>query len=455
MEPSDLRFQPRRQSLATPVEKWCHWQRYNTLRLFEDEYLMTGNKRKLPAGDGVLLPASSKKPRAGKRSYADPYGTDLAVKVKGKGRGLLAVSYWDLWMILLADQEFDADFDRLAAEMRSQRDRLSSMGLGREEWKGRLSHLRDLQRRLQAAGLDPAAVVEAAGQLTQQEARRAKRKVLEKTARQAEWSKPMKWTPEKKGRDFAWHGYWDDFPVSPQPYADRIAGNFDGHRFYTENQSFSVARRLDTFVTEGKRLAAEGHPAEALALLRAVLTETIHVMGFADDSCGVIGDSFREAFREYLGLDHAATGIDETVFLHDLLTLLIWEDYGLTFEQTYGCFRKLSKDQGQICIDFLRQQIECLKAEDLGYQAQEALTLLGQVACEQRRYELFVALAREMKTDHWRRVLLLADTAMKVRKRDLAMLVFEAALRPGTHHDFLRQHYEQLQRGEWKPDLKK
>jgi len=422
----------------------------------EDEYLlMTSDRRRPSAGDTALKRVSRQKPPAGKRSSTDPYGTELAVKVRRKGRGQLAVSYWDLWMILLADREFDADLDRLAAEMRAQRDQFSPVGFGREEWKGRLSHLRDLQRRLRAGGLDLAAVLEAAGSLVQQEARRARRKLMEKPARQAEWSEPMRWTPQKKGFDFALHGYWDDFQVSPRLYAEGIVANFNSHRFYTERESFSVSRRLDRYIAEGKKLAAKGQSAEALALLRAVLTETIQVMGFADDSCGVIGDSFQVAFREYLALDHAAAGIDETVFLRDLLTLLIWEDYGFTYNQTDGHFGKLSREQGQICIDFLRQQIERLKAEDLDYQAQEALTLLGQVVCEQRCYELFISLAREMKSDHWRCILLLADTAVKARKRDLAKLVFEAALQPGPHHDYLRQHYEQLQRGVWKPDLKR
>jgi len=363
---------------------------------------MTSYRRRPSSGDTPSRRASPKKPSGGKHSSTDPYGTDLAVKVKGRDQSPLAVSYWDLWMILLADREFDADLDCLAAEIRARRDRLSAIELSREEWKGRLSHLRDLQRRLRAAGLDLAAIMEAAGPLTQQEARRARRKVLEKPARRTEWSEPMKWTPQKKGFDFALRGYWDDFPLSPRPYAERIAANFSGHKFYTERQSFSVSRRLDQYVTEGKTLAAQGQHAEALALLRAVLTETIQVMGFADDSYGVIGGSFQAAFQDYLALDHTVTGIDETVFLHDLLTLLIWEDYGLTYNQTYGYFGKLSQDQGQICIDFLRQQIEHLKAEDLDYQSQEALTLLGQVACEQSRYELFISLAREMKSDHWR-----------------------------------------------------
>jgi hypothetical protein len=420
----------------------------------EDEHLMTSDRKK-PSSDTPPKRAGSQKPAAGKRSSTDPYGTDLALKVKRKGRGQLAVSYWDLWMILLADREFDADLDRVAAEMRAQRVRSCPTGFGREEWNGRLSHLRDLQRRLRAGGLDLAAVLEAAGPLVRQEARRARRKVMEKPARQAEWSEPMRSTPQKKGFEFALHGYWDDFPISPRPYAERIAANFNSHKFYTERESFSVSRRLDRYVAEGKTLAVQGQHAEALALLRAVLTETIGVMGFADDSCGVIGDSFQAAFREYLALDHAAAGIDETVFLHDLLTLLIWEDYGFTYNQTYGYFGKLSQEQGQTCIDFLRQQIERLTAEDLDQRAQEALTLLGQVVCEQGRYELFISLAREMKSDHWRRILLLADTAVKARKRDLAKLVFEAALQPGPHYDYLRNHYEQLQCGAWKPDLKK
>jgi len=147
------------------------------------------NRRKTTSGDAPSKRVSPKKPRTGKCSSADPYGTDLALKVKRKGRGQLAVSYWDLWMILLADWEFDVNFDRLLAEMRAQRDRFNPTGFGREELKGRLSYLRDLQRRLQAAGLDLAAVIETAGPLAQQETRRAGRKVLEKAARQAEWSK--------------------------------------------------------------------------------------------------------------------------------------------------------------------------------------------------------------------------------------------------------------------------
>jgi hypothetical protein len=42
---------------------------------------------------------------------------------------------------------------QLATEMRAQRDRFSVVGLSREEWKSRLSHMRDLQRRLREGPL--------------------------------------------------------------------------------------------------------------------------------------------------------------------------------------------------------------------------------------------------------------------------------------------------------------
>jgi hypothetical protein len=46
----------------------------------------------------------------------------------------------------------------------------------------------------------------------------------------------------------------------------------------------------------------------------------------------------------------------------------------------------------------------------------------------------------------------LADRAVKKRKRKLAVAVFEAALSPGMHDGFLWKKYEQLQQGKWNPD---
>src|SRR5207245_8578185 len=88
----------------------------------------------------------------------------------------------------------------------------------------------------------------------------------------------------------------------------------------------------DTFLAEVASVIQQDQYAQAQAMLRAFLTVVIELMEVADDSFGCLGDSFRNGFAKYLALPRVETGMDATVFFHDLLTLLIWEDYGLTYD---------------------------------------------------------------------------------------------------------------------------
>lgn len=130
-------------------------------------------------------------------------------------------------------------------------------------------------------------------------------------------------------------------------------------------------------------------------------------------------------------------------------------DYGLTDDRIEGYFKGLTPSQADLCVGHLRRQIDELRADDLKYQSEEALTLLGQVVAEQERFDLFEGLAREMGAREWKRVIRLADRAVKKRKRPLACKVFEAALTKGSHLDFLTKKYEQLKAGKWDPDPRK
>jgi hypothetical protein len=96
--------------------------------------------------------------------------------------------------------------------------------------------------------------------------------------------------------------------------------------------------------------------------------------------------------------------------------------------------------------------MQALKDDDVDSQAEEALTRLGQVVAEQNRLDRFETLARRLGTRQWKRIIVLADQAVKQRKRPLAVGVFEAALSPGVHEGFLRKKYEQLKKGKWSPD---
>src|SRR4051794_1926698 len=333
---------------------------------------------------------SRHRPAAGKQRQSArkpvPLGTDPAVTLPAARGGPLPLTYWDLWFALVAAKDCGGDLGRLAERLAGGKTVLS---LGRESAERKRNHLRDLQARLAAAGRTVGDVLTAAGELSRTELGRARRRVLEPTEREREWSEAMRQTPRKRRYAQALRGAWPLFPVSPEPYATQIGSQFKTTGVYSENASFGVARKLDRFLDRADKLLAAGRGPEAQALLRAWLTVVIELMERADDSYGCIGDSFHRGFATYLSISPARTGIEEEVFLSDLLTLLVWEDYGLTWRQTEGYVRGLTPEQGDWCVAYLRRQIEDLRAEDLTYQAEKALTLLGQVVAEQERFEQF------------------------------------------------------------------
>jgi hypothetical protein len=380
-----------------------------------------------------------------------PLGTDPAVVVPAAQGEPIPMTYWDVWFSLVAAKECGGDLDRLAEHLGQEK---NVMFVERDSAERKQSHLRDLQNRLSVAGLNVEDVIAASGQLARTELRRGQKQVMEPKLRQREWSAAMRVTPRERRFAQSLRGAWPHFPVSPEPFEIEIRSRFNTTGFYGENASFGLVRKLDRFLVRANKLLAAGGYAEVQALLRAWLTVVIELMETADDSYGCIGDCFREGFKAYLKIPLSQTGIDEAVFFADLLSLLVWEDYGLTHHQHEGYFRGLSASQGDWCITYLHGQIEELRKDDLTYQSEGALTLLGQMVVEQDRFDRFEILAREMGTRAWERIIRLANRAVKKRKRTLACQVFEAALTAGPHLDFLRKKYEQLQNGKWDPDPK-
>ena len=381
----------------------------------------------------------------GKKST--PMGPECALLLSAASEQALALSYWDVWFALVADADFDGSWDRFVAHLQWQKQQGGSRRLAERK----LSHLRDLQRRLRQADVALSAIVAQIDQVPV-ELRRARNQVLTREPREYAWSEAMRHTPRQRHYAHALRGFWPCFPVSPASYAERLASQFTTRRWFSENQSFGLARTLDTFLHDVASLIQHDKYAHAQAMLRAFLTVVIELMEVADDSDGCMGDNFHGGFATYLALPLHATGIEAMVFFHDLLTLLIWEDYGLTYDQTAGYCERLTPAEGDLCLDYVRRQMKELKEDDLAYQDEHALTLLGRVAAEQHRFELCEALAKDMGTREWQRIIVLADRAIKKRKRTLAVTVFEAALSPGRHEGFLRKKYEQLHRGTWHPD---
>jgi hypothetical protein len=383
-----------------------------------------------------------------------PVATDTAIQlIAGDGREV-PLSYWDVWYALLAAAESGSDLDRLGGQLREMRGGWSPS----EAAKRKLSHLRDLQSRLAEAGLCLADVLAAIPpELAKTECRRARGRIIKHNERSHELSEPMRTLPAERLRDVALRGMWSPFPVSPMPYYEKLHAKFNWRRFHEEDDSWGLAKKLDAETETALKLANKGKSAEAFAVLRSVMTVAMELTSVADDSFGCIGMSFQHAFEDYLAFPRKKVGISPEAFLTDLLELLIFEDVGFTHGHTEGFFAGLPREEADFCLPYLRGRIPALIALDLDHQAEKTLTLIGQVAAEQKRFDVFGSLATEMQSREWQRIVRLADAAETSGKHELAISVFRNALTSaeGSHFDFLTRKYEQLLNGKWTPDPRK
>jgi hypothetical protein len=395
------------------------------------------------------LPSPKPEPVAPKKRTV--VGPDLALTLATSQGKPLDLSLWDLWFALVAVKDFDGDFDRLAERIKEG----TSIFYDRDSIERKRSHLRDLKRRLEQASVTPTQIVTAAGDLAKKEKYRAVQKVMEPCDRASAWSKPMRNTPRSRRYPLALRGYWDLFPVSPQSYYETIGLHYQSKGFYSLDRSFRIARTLDKYAEKAGKYLSAGKAAEAQALLRGWMVVIVELMEKADDSGGWIGMSFKDGFTAYLKIPLEQTGIDETVFFPDLLNFLIWENYGLANDGIEGYFKGITPAQADLCVEHLRHEVAALRDDDLEYQSEEALTLLGQVVAEHERFDEFEELARQMGSRAWQRIIRLVDGAMKRGKKPLAIKVFEAALTGGTHLSFLTKKFEKLKLGHWSPDPRK
>src|SRR5205807_6034330 len=93
-------------------------------------------------------PAGDKRRQTPKRPT--PLGTGPALTVPAAQGEPLPLTYWDLWFALVAARDCGGDLGLLAERLAEEKTVLS---FGRESAERKLSHLRDLQKRLAAAGL--------------------------------------------------------------------------------------------------------------------------------------------------------------------------------------------------------------------------------------------------------------------------------------------------------------
>ena len=69
---------------------------------------------------------------------------------------------------------------------------------------------------------------------------------------------------------YALRGLWPCFPVSPASYAERLAAQFHTRRWFSENQSFGLARKLDAFVDDVASVIQHAQYAQAHAMWQTI-----------------------------------------------------------------------------------------------------------------------------------------------------------------------------------------
>ncbi len=372
---------------------------------------------------------------------APPRGNDhfLTLTVPGKRRGL-ALTYWDLWLLIVLLTDFAGDWEQLAKRFHAESGALS---LRRDMAEGLLNHLRGLRQRLAKADVTPASALGPDGpRRLKSERRRARHEILEKSPGEQDKSARMRHTPRREHEARALRGYWSRFPISPGQYAGGVERLFKTSGYYSENQSFGLQRKLSEFL---EREQAGATPAEEAALCRAFLTVLLEKMDMIDDSYGVMGDLYGEVFEQYCQVSRVTFAGALSHFYQDLLEFMLWEDYGFTYQEQPAFFANLAPSEAELVESILRAQWHELSELALEYQAEKALMLLGVLCTQQKQFDKFVDLARQMGSREWQRITSMSAMAEKHRRYDVAQAVYEASLGPGQHEAYLRKQYAEFQ----------
>jgi hypothetical protein len=343
----------------------------------------------------------------------------------------MASSYWDLWFCVVALVDHDGDLDELTVAI-EERGRLSGGGTA----EAKLSHVDDLKRRMATAGIDPRTLV--AGEDTDPKIRaKARTKALKQGLYPRDMTEPMWHTPRERLYERALRGRWHLFPVSPDPFYERLSNGL-GEGCRSKGQTFRLARRLDAAIERMDRKTASSAPGR-LAARRALVAWCYRAMERSDHSYGVIGEVGTDALVTYASIVYEPTGIAGEDWCENLCELLAWENWGLLLHAETRPFAQLRGDLAEHAEQFMLSLADELRAHRLRYEADQTLHNVAYVHVAAGRLTRFVPVAERLGSDHWMPIVALAEAAIKRRRHDIAREVFAAADQPGLQRDYVRQ----------------
>jgi hypothetical protein len=346
-------------------------------------------------------------------------------------------THWDRWFCLVAVLDHHGDLDGLETVLV---DKLRAPGflVSTGDLEAKLSHLADLRARLAAADISVADVAADDEGVRA----RARKKVLDQALENRALTLPMRATPRARLRERALRGWWPRFPVSPVGCYEKFRRNVEVTGFVSERSTLGVVRmlsgRLDRLADRTTTTGAQ------IALHRAYQTALYELAERADDSCGTLGEERTAALLTYLDLDWRAGGVDADSYWRDLCDFLVLDDYALVYEVETDVFAHVGAADVDLVEAVLLGLADEYRAHHLDYTSGEALQLLAWLHVAGRHWDRYVETARRLGSRHWKPIVAMAESALRVRNHALAVDVFAAANRAGPQQDHLRRRCREL-----------
>ncbi len=233
------------------------------------------------------------------------------------------------------------------------------------------------------------------------------------------------------------YGRWSAFPVDPERYYTPFRRHVEVEDHISEYKSFTAVDWVEDRLRSLDKPSLT--PAQRLALYRAFHTAGLELADRADGSHGNVGQLRREAWHTYLGIDWQATGLAAEDYWADVCDLAVVEDYALDHGEETLPWRGVPAGHAELIEGLLLDLAAECRSHYLDYQAEEALQQLAWIAVGGRRFSRYVEAAARLGSDHWMPIEAMAESALRSGRQELAVEVFRAADRPGSHRRHLRQ----------------
>lgn len=257
----------------------------------------------------------------------------------------------------------------------------------------------------------------------------------------------MRSTPSQRVAERALTGAWSRFPVPPHHAYQALAHVVDLERGHGPWVTMTVAEALaDAAATQVE--AADGVPAQLLAVRRAALTCGVRALRVCDDSHGALREWLREAVADYAAVPWRQTSIPDAVFWRDFLEVLCEVGhFGRTYRQETEVFARAGV-QGN--LELVEELVTALHTEyasaRLDFRARDVLGHRARAQVAACAVDRFPDSATLLGSEDWQPLDAMVACALRHGDASTARAVLARAGQPGRHLGWVQRRAAELDR---------